>query len=217
MFNRRELLGQRRDDRRRFWIASARQKSCGPGSGGRDEPPPKKVNFIPPEQQQQKPTVLKAALNIGSRHEAMTYALADLHEKGRRTFGLDHAGEQLDLFIPMDGEPANGFGSAHGRHPGTYGLRPPGVTARGRGMISSSRGARCRTASWASSSTAPRCAGRSARRNIRRWARKPGTTSRPKPAAPTQCRQRQARVPQPVRRRFYQPCENPGLWMYRPA
>jgi hypothetical protein len=61
---------------------SARQKSCGPGSGGRDEPLPKKMNFIPPEQQQQKPTVLKAALNIDSRQlaEAMTYALADLHE-----------------------------------------------------------------------------------------------------------------------------------------
>ena len=28
---------------------SARQKSCGPGSGGRDEPLPKKMNFIPPE------------------------------------------------------------------------------------------------------------------------------------------------------------------------
>jgi len=30
---------------------SARQKSCGPGSGGRDERLPKKVNFIPPKQQ----------------------------------------------------------------------------------------------------------------------------------------------------------------------
>ena len=61
---------------------SARQKSCGPGSCGRDEPLPKKVNFIPAEQQQQKPTVLKAALNIGSRQlaEAMTCALPDLHE-----------------------------------------------------------------------------------------------------------------------------------------
>jgi hypothetical protein len=45
------------------------------------------VNFIPPEQQQQKPTVLKAALNIGSRQlaEAMTYALADLHENSGNT------------------------------------------------------------------------------------------------------------------------------------
>ena len=43
------------------------------------------MNFIPPEQQQQKPTVLKAALNIGSRHEAMTYALADLHENSGNT------------------------------------------------------------------------------------------------------------------------------------
>jgi hypothetical protein len=57
---------------------SARQKSCGPGSGGRDERLPKKVNFIPPKQQQQKPAVLKAALNIDSRQlaDAMTYALA---------------------------------------------------------------------------------------------------------------------------------------------
>jgi hypothetical protein len=47
---------------------SARQKSCGSGSGGRDGPLPKKVNFVPPGQQQQKPIVLKVALNIDSRH-----------------------------------------------------------------------------------------------------------------------------------------------------
>jgi hypothetical protein len=52
---------------------TARQKSCGPGSGGRDEPLPKKVNFIPPGQQQRKPTVLKDAL-------------ADLHENSTGQF-----------------------------------------------------------------------------------------------------------------------------------